>query len=824
MSECDKNCAAQVLVSGVPKPLSYAYSPTQVPVDIGSEVTIEIGRRQTKGWVVKKLSIEEALDQFSAGVRPSRPQDDAQLGFFGEADSARRPKVDLKAIQAASPGFLPEQLPLFEWMAEYYGSSLYEIIDNAVPKRQYSQRSTLFVELTEAGIAKLDSSPEWRDKLKKRSPVQSRVLERLDSTSTAHPLSELLTLGKTARAAIKKLKEQGLVELFDEASLEHLFPKAILPGNSAPVPGKQPALTDLQRSVVEKISANLNEHRFSPALLFGVTGSGKTEVYLRAIQQVLDNGGSALIVVPEIALTPQLFDQFESRLHVPLAVLHSQVGPSARWKAWEGMLRGKIRVALGARSAVFAPLQNLQLIVVDEEHESSYKQSDGLRYHARDVAVMRAKYSNCAILLGSATPSFESLVNAKRGRYQMLELPERVSSRPMPTIEVVDMNKIKRWDMPSENLSPQLHQAIEETLAKNGQVIILYNRRGFSSYLQCTSCNEVLTCPHCSVTMTYHRGKNRVLCHYCGESSAPPKYCKICRDSKTSRVETFPGVEVTEKQAQAVESVGLLEPRGAGTEKIVDEIGAQFPQARLVRLDRDTTTRKDSYRKILGSMRSGDADILVGTQMIAKGHDLPGVTLVGIIDADVGLHTPDFRSSERIYQLITQAAGRAGRGTEPGRVIVQTREPHHPTIVATVTGRFAAFARYELEYRKKLTYPPFGKLMRVVVSCPDQQDAFRAAEATRAAIDTLIAHANSQPAFTSDDESQSPQSGDVTALGPAPAPHERLRGRWRWHILVKATSPRVLSHIAGQLNQWRLGVKEFEDFRVAIDVDPYDML
>lgn len=798
----DSRLAAEVLISGVPKPL--AYEATLGQVDIGSEVTVEVGRRQTKGWVVRTMSLASAVESFTQ--ESAKRSSKQQLGFFQPAETTPA----LKKIFASAPAFLPDQLPLFHWMAEYYGVSLVDIIENAVPRR-HEGRLPLLCELSDETRAKLEDDQEYRERLKKRSPVQFQILEALAEARVPRPVGELAALAKTARSALNKMAEKGLVQIFDENSLSHLFP---LPeeerARSAP-----PSLTALQAGVVDRIGGLLDRKQFAPALLLGVTGSGKTEVYLRAIEKVLAEGGSALVIVPEIALTPQLFDQFESRLSVPPALLHSQVGPGSRWRAWENLLRGKTRVAIGARSAVFAPLNNLRLIIVDEEHESSYKQSDGLRYHARDVAVMRAKFGNATILLGSATPSFETLTNAKRGRYELLELPERVSARPLPAIEIVDLSRIKRRDMPSENLSPQLHTLIGETLEKRGQIIILYNRRGFSSFLQCGTCSEVLICPHCSVTMTFHRGKNRVLCHYCNESSSPPVYCGHCRNPRTSRIER----EVDGMSEEELEAFGKLEPRGAGTEKIVDELGEQFPGARIVRLDRDTTTRKDSYRKILGSMRAGDADILVGTQMIAKGHDLPGVTLVGIIDADVGLHAPDFRSSERIYQLITQAAGRAGRGTEPGRVVVQTREPNHPTIVATVTGRFTAFARYELDYRKKLGYPPFRKLLRLIVSCPDSQDAFQAALDTRAALDTI---GDALAKERAPDAEQRDYAFSV--LGPAPAPHEKLRARYRWHILVKAESSRVISHVAGQMHRWSASQTRYSDLRLNVDVDPYDML
>lgn len=552
---------------------------------------------------------------------------------------------------------------------------------------------------------------------------------------------------------------------------------------------------------MKQIFQSLEDERFAPMLLFGVTGSGKTEVYIRAIKKALALGKSALVVVPEIALTPQLVDRFASRIEEPLAVLHSKVGATERWSAWSALIEGKLRVAVGARSAIFAPLQNLGLIIVDEEHESSYKQSDGLRYNARDVAVMRAKFSDCPAVLGSATPSFETLLNAKRGRYQLLELPSRVSSRPMPSIEVVDMRQIKRSEMASENISPHLAKALKETFDKKAQAVILYNRRGFSSYLQCDSCGEVVSCPHCSVAFTYHKRRNSLLCHYCDLKVDVPERCQFCCNPKTTR---------REEEHKASDTIGLLHHRGGGTERVAEEMQALFPEITIARMDRDTVGAKDSYRQILDSMRSGESDVLIGTQMIAKGHDLPGVTLVGIIDADVGLHLPDFRSSEKTFQLITQAAGRAGRGTEPGKVIVQTRQPNHPTIVATLTGRFMAFARFELDQRHGLNYPPWGRLLRVVISSPDLDESYRAAHDTAAACQHYCEE------YLNDET-------EYSLLGPSTAPLERLRGRFRWNILIKSNSQRFISQLAGSLNKWRATIPG-DSIRIAVDVDPIDML
>ena len=378
------------------------------------------------------------------------------------------------------------------------------------------------------------------------------------------------------------------------------------------------------------------------------------------------------------------------------------------------------------------------------------------------------------------------------------------------------MTEFRRKDMPSENISPILYEALKETLGRKEQVVVLYNKRGFASFLQCTTCSKVVECPNCSVSLTFHQKKNRLVCHYCSLTISPPSHCPKCRDPKTTQIETNPDGSPLERES-VTEKVGRLIQRGSGTERVVEELAALFPEATIVRMDRDTVGKKDAYREILGSMRSGKADILVGTQMIAKGHDLPGVTLVGIIDADVGLHIPDFRSSERSFQLITQAAGRAGRGSEPGRVFVQTREAKHPTIVATSTGRFKAFARYELEFRKKLNYPPLGRLLRLIISSTDRQEALDAAmlvkEVSGKSIEAILAQNESAA-----DEIR------MSILGPAPCPHEKLRGRYRWHLLIKSNSTRAVSQLAGAMNQWKGSVTDFKDFRLAVDVDPVEML
>jgi primosomal protein N' (replication factor Y) len=775
--------AALVVISGLPKVLSYE---SCVGCAVGCEVTVELGRRKAKGWVIEMIPLAEA-EQLQ-----NKPRD-TQTSFLE--------KPILKPVLEASPVFRPEQLQLFRWMSEYYGAPLADIIDNAVPRKSIG-KTLRYISLAK----EISEAKELAEEIARRAPRQSELLTQLIELNREVAVSELRSSGGSVDSALKSLAKRGFVSFSERNAFWDSETK-----QGGLYTGVRPKkLSPHQQQAVEKIGQSLASGGFTPYLLYGVTGSGKTEVYLRAIEQALASQGGAIVIIPEISLTPQFVDQFRARLNVPIALLHSQVGSTPRWEAWQALLRGDIKVAIGARSAVFAPVQDLKLVIVDEEHESSYKQSDGLRYHARDVAVMRAKFANANILLGSATPSFESLLNVRKKRYQILELPERVSTRPVPEIEIVDLNQIKRKEMPSENISPALHEAISQTLSSKGQIVIFYNKRGFASYLQCQSCNEVVSCPNCTVPLTYHLRKNSLLCHYCALAKTPPERCPECRNPETTRVERELDGELIAKEKD-MDKIGKLVQRGAGTEKVVDELAVLYPEARVVRMDRDTVGKKGAYREILGKMRSGEADILVGTQMIAKGHDLPGVTLVGIINADIGLHVPDFRSSEKIFQLITQAAGRAGRGSEPGRVLVQTREPHHPTIVATVTGRFKAFARYELDFRKSLGYPPMGRLLRLVISSEDQTEAHRATETTLMALKHLI-------------ELDEDKEQRCEILGPAPAAYEKLRGRYRWHFLVKSRSASKLSGLASSLYKWKSGLKNFKDFRLAIDVDPFDML
>lgn len=807
--------ALRVVLPGLPESLTYASAHGLPQLAPGWEVEVPLGKRTAVGWVIEILPYEQGIEEIVRKKNTDKGEGTStgelsQLGLF--ADTQRT--ISLKPILRGQKVFSPELLKLFSWMSEYYGANLAEVIDSSLPRRIPSKQ-VKYLEL----LAKyFEQKSELIPLLEKRAPLQCAVLKHLEQARAPVSLPTLLKEFPQARSALKALENKELLVQSDSPCCRAFENMRAEQQSAIFINSEAKHLSSAQQLAVDKAVLAMQQGSFATSLLFGVTGSGKTEVYLRLVEHALALGKSSLVIVPEISLTPQFIDQFYSRLKVPMALLHSQVGAGARWDAWKGALSGEIKVAIGARSSVFAPLQNLGLIVVDEEHETSYKQSEGLRYNARDVAVMRGKFSSSLVVLGSATPSFESLINVQKKRYSLLELPERVSTRPMPTIHIVDMKKVKRSQMPSENISPELHDALQTTITRGGQAVILYNRRGFASYLQCESCSEVIECPSCSVPLTFHRQKNRLLCHYCNLSVIPPSSCSFCRDPKTSRLEgpecdDFGGSPASSSIA---ESVGRLILRGGGTEKVVDELHLLFPEAKILRMDRDSVASKDSYRRILGSMRSGKADILVGTQMIAKGHDLPGVTLVGIIDADVGLHLPDFRASERAFQLITQAAGRSGRGEEPGTVIVQTREALHPTMVAIATGRFRAFARYELEYRRSLSYPPFGRLLRFVASSSNREEALKGAEQTKNALQLFIQQMHNT-------SSANPKLAPKI-LGPAPCPLEKLRGRHRWHILVKSSSAKTISTLALRMRSWKSSLTGFSDFRLAIDVDPMEML
>ena len=518
------------------------------------------------------------------------------------------------------------------------------------------------------------------------------------------------------------------------------------------------------------------------ALLFGVTGSGKTLVYLEYLRGIVASGRGAIVLVPEIALTPQTVARLKGVFGGDVAVLHSGLSDGERYDAWRALREGRRRVAIGARSAVFAPIPRLGAIVLDEEHDSSYKQGEAPRYHTREVAIRRAALSGATVILGSATPSLESWAAASAGAYRLIELPERVGSRRLPPVQVVDLRAAPQVaESRAVPWSEELDAAVRGALERGEQAMILLNRRGFSRFVQCPSCGRVWECPNCSITLTYHRSPAALRCHHCGHSERPPETCPDC-------------------------GAAVQRYRGAGTQQVEEFLAGRFPAARIARMDLDSTGGRWAHHRILERVAAGTVDVLVGTQMIAKGLDFPRVTVVGVVDADVALNLPDFRAAERTFDLLTQVAGRAGRGPLGGRVIVQTRAPGHHAIVHASRHDVRGFVEAELVERRDPPYPPHVRLANVVLSGKDERLVARAADGVGAWLRALLA---ARPDVR------------ATVLGPAPCPIERVRDRWRWHVLVKAADDGGLTRLAGYLAA-RAPVPG--GARLVVDRDPASLL
>ncbi len=732
----------------------YAFNATECPeVALGSIIEVPLGRRMVPAFILSANSEREQAAAIEMAAR----------------------KVKIRSIPPSTTpikAFNPEHLPFLEWIAKYHSEPLSKVLDLAVPSPSFGRADPSYTLTTAAEVPRL-------------GPSQRRVYDYLGTHPAPTPLSILRAECGASTSLIRALLQKGLiVEAGGDTQTKKQLPQAV--GES-----KWESLTEEQQEATSAIQRHVTEHTFASFLLHGVTGSGKTEVYLELVIEALKNGRSALIIVPEIALTPQLIDRFESRLGQRVAVLHSSIRPQARWEHWSSALSGDLKVVIGARSAIFAPMKDLGIIVVDEEHDSSFKQGEGIRYNGRDLAVVRAKLSSCPIVLGSATPSLESFHHARSGKHTLLSLGRRFfNSRPL-SYQVIDLNKLKPWEMPSRNVSPALLSALEDTLKEKGQAFILYNRRGFASYLQCTSCEHVVGCPHCSVTLTFHRKTNSLLCHFCGYSTPPPVACSNCGGKDT------PVAEGDEKAEP------LFKHRGSGTERVFEELSALLPEARIEKLDRDAVKTLDDYIAVLRKVRSGEVDILVGTQMIAKGHDLPNVNFVGIVDCDVGLHVPDFRAAERAFQLLTQVSGRAGRREKQGKIVLQTRVPQHASLQMTIAGNYQGFAGEELRMRQMLGYPPFQRLLRIIVGAEEKFAAERIAIRIAASARTVC------------------EELGVTVLGPAPAPVEKVRNFWRYHILCKALSAAKLQNLMHRL---KLDAPQDKGSRVIFDLDPQDML
>jgi primosomal protein N' (replication factor Y) (superfamily II helicase) len=673
-------------------------------------------------------------------------------------------------LLSEKPTLNPELLRLARWMSEYYCCSVEAAIRSTLP--QVIRHAALGFKRTRIVQVARRPDPLELERLAIRAPRQAEIFRLLLNETGPIRWSDLVEQGKTTDRTIQQLVKRGWLEVgFETHDRDPFAADQYVP--TQPIP-----LNAAQAAALSVIITTIQEENRKPILLHGVTGSGKTEIYLQAIQRCLDLGRGALVLVPEITLTPQTVERFKARFPRDLvAVLHSHLSAGERHDEWHRLHRGTARVAIGARSAVFAPVHQLGLIVVDEEHEISYKQEETPRYHARDLAVVRAQMEKCAVLLGSATPSLESFHNVRTGKYRLLRLTARVDDRRMPMIRIVDLRQEFARGKHHPIISRALGLAIEERLQRSEQTILFLNRRGFASSLVCGKCGYVCECPNCSIPLTLHLAEQRLKCHLCGHVGLAPRKCPECADP-------------------------TIRYSGFGTERVEGVVQKLFPKARLGRMDSDTMVRKDAYRQTLGAFRSRQIDILIGTQMIAKGLDFPNVTLVGIINADIGLHLPDFRAGERTFQLLTQVAGRAGRGEITGEVFVQTSTPFSPSIQFARHHDFDGFWEQESEFRERCDYPPYAHLILVQVRSKHQ----RLAEFTAQTVHRRLEE----------------QLDNTTTLHPAvPAPIERTKTYYRFQILLRTRRAKPLSvHIKEVLDRLTLP----DEVQVAVDVDPYHLL
>ena len=740
------------------------------------------------------------------------------------------------------PLFPSAMVPFFRWISDYYKYPLGEVVKNALPGglniRDYVQVSLTtdgqaaldsgqFNPITKQILSQVQSGPCRMNELYKKidqnipgallysleqqgliirkqklSKARTKArLERYVRLAAARPAAGKLTRSRaeiigvltasgeisvgqlkeivpTAAALIKPLEKAGYLTIHYKRVYRDPFGESIKPDSAR-------ALNREQAKAVASICGYFTKG-YKTFLLRGVTGSGKTEVYLQVADELLKSGRCVLVLVPEIALITQMERRFRARFGDCVGVLHSGLSAGERYDQWTRILEGEARIVIGARSAIFAPLENIGIIIVDEEHDSSYKQEGKLRYNARDLAVVRAKQKDCLALLGSATPSIQSYYNTVTEKFSELILTKRVEQRSLPEIRIVDLRETRDTRGIGRYISPQLRQAMQETLERGEQVLLFLNRRGYASFPVCSACGQPMRCKHCDISLTLHQSSNAYRCHYCGFSRSAVSKCAVCGSDK----------------------IKLL---GLGTEKLEGMVAKLFPRARLARMDRDTTTRKGSVLKLLKGLRDNTTDILVGTQMVAKGHDFPNITLVGIICADLSLSFPDFRAGERTFQLLAQVAGRAGRGERPGRVILQTYNPDHFSIDAARQQDFKTFYSQEIGFRNALNYPPFSRVIQLKISGKDPRETKKHAHTLGDLCQSLKV-------------SESPGYRSIDIMGPIEASLTRIARRYRWQILLKGSDARRLHQFINQLMSDHPAGLSRHQVQVAIDVDPFFMM
>ena len=817
---------------------SYSFDPDEAGDPVGRRVFVHLGRQRLTGYVLGLLPEEDV----SYRILPV-------ISFLDE-----------------TPLFPENLVPFFKWIASYYHHPIGEVVKTALPGGM-ALRARKVLYLSESGLNTLSTwplsdmpEPDWFARLltkKKLSPTLTKkvlsdtklgrllkswqekdlvcIEEVVDKQQTSAKLElcyskqttielpdsiegeagrqhlktaarqvvgeqkltvplvrtlvflkqlsreqgrdriaarDIRALYGGASKALKELAERGLVCVHNRRVYRNPFGETLI---HFPKPDQ---LSDEQKEVLKAIIPAIKKHSYTPFLLHGVTGCGKTEVYLRAAEETLAEGRDVLILVPEIALATQLEAHFVSRFGDNVILLHSGLSSGERFDQWSLAASGKAKVVIGARSAVFAPLGNPGLIVVDEEHDTAYKQEDGLRYNGRDLAILRGRYSDAVVVLGSGTPSITSYASAKSGRFHLLSMKRRVENRPLPTVTIVDL-RLKKEKNYGEAIGTQLRKELEVNLTDRKQSILLLNRRGFSSIYLCKDCGEPVKCQHCHVSLTYHKKKAQLVCHYCGYTLRENVICASCRSTK-------------------------LIPVGFGTERIEMELQENFPDARIARIDSDTAADRRKFMLLLKKMHGREIDILIGTQMIAKGHDFPHVTLVGVIWADGGLSMPDFRGAERTYQLLSQVTGRAGRGDSPGRVIVQTLRPEHYAIALVQSHDFEKLYEKEMEIRENPMFPPFVRLVNIKISGSREEQV--------RAIATQVVKL-----------CRSVDVADIEILGPAPAPIDRIRDRYRWQVLLKAKESVGLHSVCSVIIDKESLVAK-GDVRISVDVDPESMM
>ena len=668
----------------------------------------------------------------------------------------------------STPGAKNSALPL--------PTSISKMIDEGLIEREENLLEQKIKEKTKVSIKFLKREDEGS-----LSSTQKSALDFIEKAGEI-PVGEFKQKYRNASSILLRLQEHKYVEMIRKEA----YRQPSWEGFDDWIDGPPSLLMDDQKKAIEAIRQAIRSQKFHPFLLHGVTGSGKTEVYLRAIDEAVAQGRQALLLVPEIALTAQLVSYFRSRIDYPMAILHSGLSPGERYDEWRRIKKGLVKLVFGARSAIFAPLDHLGIIIVDEEHDSSYKQAEKVRYNARDLALVRGKMENAVTVLGSATPSMETYYNAVEKKFHYLSLPCRIDLRPLPEIQVVDMRQEKAEGKERPIFSGLLEEALRQNAERNEQALLFLNRRGFSTFALCRDCGFVYKCPNCSVSLIYHLSDKSFHCHYCGYTLPAVSRCPACA---SIQIMLF----------------------GLGTQRLEEEIKKRLPLVRVGRMDRDTTGRKSSHQRILNQVRRGEVNLLIGTQMITKGHDLPRVTLVGVMAADLSLNIPDFRASERTFQLLTQVAGRAGRGSLPGKVIIQTYNPHHYSIQMARAQDFLAFYQQEAQFRQELAYPPFARLINLRLEGNSEDKILRYAKFMEQIALRIL-------------EKKKKFGGQVEMLGPSLAPLARLKGKCRCQILLKGKRWTTLHEFTELILEKAEEEISLPGVKVIVDVDPVDML